>query len=129
MKYVIAILMLVGLSQAQLPDAPHKFWDKKQALLFAVDAGAKTYDAYETHQHISRYTVPESCVTTSTSTNCTFAYMSSYSEPDPIARPFVKHTAGQVAYFSASLAADTGLAYLFHRTGHHKLERWTMALG
>src|SRR6185369_10662964 len=92
---IAVVLSLATVAYAQL-DAPHKFWDKKQTILFALDAGAKAFDAYETHQHVSRYWIPEQCVTTTTSTNCAFAHWSSYGEGDPIARPFVKHTAGQV---------------------------------
>ena len=32
-------------------------------------------------------------------------------------------TAGQIAFFSGRSAAVTGVSYLFHRTGHHRLER------
>lgn len=126
---VTILILLSGTMQAQLPDAPHKFWNKKQVALFAADAGAKAFDAYQTHQHVSSYIVPEQCMTTATSTNCAFAHPSHWIEGDPIARPFVKRTAGQVGYFSASLAADVGIAYLFHKTGHHKLERATMLFG
>ena len=36
----------------------------------------------------------------------------------------VDNHAGFAALEAAGTGTSTGLAYLFHRTGHHKLERW-----
>lgn len=127
--FTILILFVAPMS-AQLPDAPHEFWDKQTKITFALDAAAKTFDAVQTHRFVTPHVVPEQCWTNpDTSQQCRFSYTSSYPEGDPLARPFVKHTPGQVAYFSASLVADAGIAYLFHKSGHHKLERWTFRIG
>lgn len=46
-------------------------------------------------------------------------------EVNPLARPFVKHgAAGQFAASTIGYAFGIGGSYLFHRTGHHKLERF-----
>jgi hypothetical protein len=51
----------------------------------------------------------------------------SFREMNPLARPFVNHgTAGQVAASAIGLGASTGTAYLLHKTGHHKLERFIL---
>jgi hypothetical protein len=51
----------------------------------------------------------------------------SFREINPLARPFVNQgTAGQVAASAIGLGASTGIAYLFHKTGHHKLERFAL---
>ncbi len=45
-------------------------------------------------------------------------------EVNPLARPFVTHGAmGQLAASTLGLGFGMGTSYLFHRTGHHKLER------
>jgi hypothetical protein len=51
----------------------------------------------------------------------------SFREINPLARPFVNQgTAGQVAASAIGLGASTGTAYLLHKTGHHKLERFVL---
>jgi hypothetical protein len=37
----------------------------------------------------------------------------------------VDNRAGFAAIEAAGTAASIGTSYLFHRSGHHKLERWT----
>ncbi len=45
-------------------------------------------------------------------------------EVNPLARPMVTHGAvGQFAASSIGLGFGMGTSYLFHRTGHHRLER------
>jgi hypothetical protein len=36
----------------------------------------------------------------------------------------VNNSAGFAGLEAASAAAAVGISYIFHRTGHHKLERW-----
>jgi hypothetical protein len=51
----------------------------------------------------------------------------SFREINPLARPFVNQgTRGQVAASAIGLGASTGTAYLLHKTGHHKLERFVL---
>lgn len=125
------VILLSALSHAQLPEAPHKFWDGKNKTMFVLDAAAKSYDGFMTHRGLQPYRVKGTCQPDIDPgpNGCLFDYTVSKIDGDPIARPFVKTTAGQVAYFSASLAADAGIAYLFHKSGHHKLERITLGFG
>jgi hypothetical protein len=36
----------------------------------------------------------------------------------------VKNTAGFASLEAAAVMTSVGISYIFHRTGHHKLERW-----
>lgn len=49
-------------------------------------------------------------------------------ELNPVTRVFSGSTVGLAANFAGETAAVIGLSYLFHRTGHHKLERITSML-
>jgi hypothetical protein len=40
----------------------------------------------------------------------------------------VNNSAGFASLEAAGAATSVGLSYLFHRTGHHKMERW-LSLG
>jgi hypothetical protein len=40
----------------------------------------------------------------------------------------VNNSAGFAALEAAGTATSIGIAYIFHRTGHHKMERW-MSIG
>jgi len=42
---------------------------------------------------------------------------------NPIARVFGNSTPGLAVNFAGETASVIGLGYLFHKTGHHKLER------
>jgi len=42
---------------------------------------------------------------------------------NPLARPFVKTTAGTAVYNGGSFALLGSAMYLAHKTNHHKLER------
>lgn len=87
----------------ELPTAPsHKFWDKPNIMLFALDSTAKTADFVATHHNLSHGGV----------------------EFNPLARPLCnKGTAGQSVFFFGQSAAAIGVSYLLHKSGHHRLER------
>ncbi len=80
----------------------HQFWDKKNDWLFAGVGAARTFDYFST-LNLRRRGDQEILVTNDLVDN---------------------HAA-----FAAVEAAGTGVSiatsYLFHRYGHHKLERWT----
>jgi len=80
----------------------HQFWDKKNDWLFAGVGAARTFDYFST-LNLRRRGDQETLVTNDLVDN---------------------HAA-----FAAVEAAGTGVSiatsYLFHRYGHHKLERWT----
>ncbi|MBZ5514350.1 MAG: hypothetical protein LAN62_05820 [Acidobacteriia bacterium] len=79
----------------------HRFWDKKNAWLLAGVAGARALD-YASSRHFRNEGINERLLSNSLVDN----------------RPLF------AAVEVAGTAASIGVAYLFHRTGHHKLERW-----
>jgi hypothetical protein len=87
---------------------PHSFFDAANSALLSADAALIGMNAFSTNLYVSRLRGHEF---------------------DPLARPFVtRGVAAQTAYWAGSFAAAAGTAYLFHRTGHHKWERITLAL-
>lgn len=106
---VLVFILLVGgyasCQQVVLPEAPsHKFLDRKNAVAFSTMAGLVAVDAVTTQHLINEHHA---------------------TEMNPLWRPMV--TRGWQGEFAASAlgySAAVGLAYTFHKTGHHKLERW-----
>lgn len=79
----------------------HQFWDRKNTLLFATTAGLNTADFFATRHNLRN----------------------GGRELNPLTRPFASSTAGLAANFAGETAGVIGLSYLFHKSGHHKLER------
>jgi hypothetical protein len=85
----------------------HQFFERGNNIRFAVLAGLVAADGLTTQLALSGN--------------------GSFREMNPLARPFVNQgTAGQVAASAIGLGASAGTAYLFHTTGHHKLERFML---
>lgn len=82
-------------------ESPHRFWDATNAALFTGVAGARALDYASTRDMRSRG-VNEVLLSNSIVDN----------------RPLF------VGIEAAGTALSIGVSYLFHRTGHHKLERW-----
>ena len=93
---------------APLPEAPqpHQFWDRKNQLLFAGVAGMNAADFAVTRSNLRN----------------------GGRELNPITRLFSGSTAGLIANFTGETVATMGISYLFHKTGHHRLERITSAV-
>jgi len=89
---------------ASSPETPpiHRFWDRKNDWLFAGVGAGRALD-YASTLNLRRRGVDEAFLTNSVVDN----------------RPLF---AGIEA---AATAASIGVSYVFHRTGHHRLERWT----
>lgn len=87
-----------------VPEAPnHAFLDRPAKIRFALLAGVIAADGVTT-QHVLN--------------------TDGGKEVNPLARPLVVHgAAGQLAASSLGYAFGIGTSYIFHRTGHHKLER------
>jgi len=79
----------------------HPFWDKDNILLFAGVGAGRALD-YASTRHFRERGINEWLLSNSIVDN----------------KPLL---AGIEA---AGVAASLGVSYLFHRTGHHKLERW-----
>ncbi len=81
---------------------PHtKFWDKQNGLLFAGVGAARALDGAST-MYMRNRGVDEWLLT----------------------NDVVDNHAAFAVIEAAGTAASIGVSYLFHRTGHHKLERW-----
>jgi hypothetical protein len=112
---LLAALMLLSLplaaqeaqlrtGAAVLPEArasQHRFWDRTNVLLFSGVALFRGLD-YASTRNMQARGREEILL------------------PDDV----VNNSAGFASLEAASAAASVGTAYIFHRTGHHKLERW-----
>lgn len=80
----------------------HRFWDKKNAWLFAGVGAARTFDYFST-LNLRRRGDQEILVT----------------------NDLVDNHAAFAVVEAAGTGVSIGASYLFHHYGHHKLERWT----
>jgi hypothetical protein len=80
----------------------HRFWDQTNLWLFAGVAGSRGLD-YSSTLNMRRRGNHEILLT----------------------NDVVDNHAGFAAIEAAGTATSIGVSYLFHRYGHHKLERWT----
>ena len=87
---------------ASLPKREHRFWDKRNDWLFAGVGAARTLD-YLSTLNMRRRGRQEILLTNEA----------------------VDNHAALVAIEAAGTGVSIGASYLFHRYGHHKLERWT----
>lgn len=94
---------------AKVPKPPspavHKFWDRENDWLFAGVGAGRALD-YASTLNLRRRGIDEVFLTNSIVDN---------------------HPLFAGIEVSAT-AASIGVSYLFHRTGHHRLERWTSAI-
>jgi len=89
-------------SDAQLPANPaHRFWDRENILLFSGVAVFRGLDYASTRNFMARGRT-EILI------------------PDDV----VNNSAGLASLEAAGAATSVGISYIFHRTGHHKMERW-----
>jgi len=90
---------------SSLPEAPehNKFWDNENRALFAGVALLSAADFAITRSILQN----------------------GGKELNPVTRLFSGSTAGLAANFTGETVGVIGLSYLFHRSGHHKLERIT----
>ncbi len=80
----------------------HRFWDRENDVLFAAVGAGRAFD-YASTMNIRRRGINEVFLTNAIVDN----------------HPLF---AGIEA---AATGASIGVSYIFHRTGHHRLERWT----
>ncbi|HEY4837810.1 MAG TPA: hypothetical protein VIH72_04340, partial [Candidatus Acidoferrales bacterium] len=81
--------------------AVHRFWDTENILLFAGVGAARGLD-YASTLNIRRRGINEAFLTNA----------------------IVDNHAEFAAIEAAATAASIGVSYIFHATGHHRLERW-----
>ena len=81
----------------------HKFLDRQNRILFVAVAAFNGADFAVTRSNLQN----------------------GGHELNPIVRPFAQSTVALVANFAIETAGVVSVSYLFHKTGHHKLERFT----
>lgn len=81
----------------------HRFWDRENSILFAATASTATADFFVTHRNLS----------------------AGGRELNPLVRPLAGSTAGLATNFAVETAGVMAISYVFHKTGHHRLERLT----
>ncbi len=124
---LLVSVMLAGYcasaQQTSLPDAPsqnfvstpkvvsftnpesHRFFDRQNKIAFGALAGLIAVDAITTQRLIGSGQAHEA---------------------NPVWRPLVhKGWQGEMAASALGFGAALGMSYTLHKTGHHKLERWT----
>jgi len=89
-------------NQTMSPRQEHRFWDKKNAWLFAGVGASRALD-YSSTLNMRRRGDNEILLT----------------------NDLVDNHAAFAVVEAAGTAVSIGTSYLFHRSGHHKLERWT----
>ncbi len=85
----------------QAPSSQHRFWDRKNKFLFSTVAAFSAADFTVTHANLA----------------------SGGRELNPIVRPFAGSNAALATNFAGQSAGILAISYLFHRSGHHRLER------
>jgi hypothetical protein len=91
-----------GKNQAVERSREHRFWDKENDWLFTGVGAARTFDYFST-LNMRRRGDREILLTNAV----------------------VDNHAGFAAIEAGGTGVSIGASYLFHRYGHHKLERWT----
>jgi hypothetical protein len=91
-----------GKKQTKDQSHEHRFWDRKNDWLFAGVGAARTLDYFST-LNLRRRGDQEILLT----------------------NEVVDNHAAFAAIEAAGTGVSIGVSYLFHRYGHHKLERWT----
>jgi hypothetical protein len=91
-----------GKHQTTEQSQEHRFWDKKNDWLFVGVGAARTFDYFST-LNLRRRGDKEVLLTNA----------------------IVDNHAAFAAIEAAGTSVSIGTSYLFHRYGHHKLERWT----
>ena len=95
-------VMIRAVAPVQIKET-HRFWDRQNRLLFAGVVALSAADFAVTRANLQN----------------------GGRELDPVTRAFGGGTRGLALNFSTEAASMVGLSYVFHKTGHHKLERLT----
>ena len=96
------VVPAAGDSQAKAQTQEHRFWDKQNDWWFAAVGASRTFDYFST-LNLRRRGDQEVLLT----------------------NDIVDNHVAFAAIEAAGTGASIGASYLFHRYGHHKLERWT----
>ena len=94
--------IVAAVQPTTLPEAPsHRFWDRENSVLFATSAALSTADFFVTRANLQ----------------------SGGQELNPVTSVFGRSSAGLAVNFIGENVGVIGISYIFHKAGHHKLER------
>ncbi len=82
----------------------HPFWDRKNRLLLAMNGAMAGADFFTTHRNLKQH---------------------NGKELNPVVGMFAGSTPALATNFALETGGVVAISYIFHRTGHHKLERLT----
>jgi hypothetical protein len=99
----IAPVVLVTVPTRGVKPAPHLFRDRENKTLFAINGALAGADFFVTRRNLA----------------------TNGKELNPVAGIFAGSTPGLAANFMLETGGVIAVSYLFHKTGHHKLERMT----
>lgn len=85
---------------AQPAETSHKFWDRKNKILFLTAAALNSADFTITRSNLQN----------------------GGQELNPIVRVFGRSTPALMLNFAGETAGVVTISYFFHKTGHHKME-------
>jgi len=94
------VVVVVPMNEAP---RPHRFWDRENSILFVTAGAFATADFFTTRANLAN----------------------GGKELNPITRVFASSTPMLATNFALETAGVMGMSYVFHKTGHHKLERIT----
>ena len=97
------VIRIAAPERPSQPSFRHPFWDKQNLTLFSATAALNVADFAVTRANLQQ----------------------GGTELNPVVRIFGRSTAGLATNFAGEAAGVIALSYLFHKTGHHKLERIT----
>jgi len=95
--------LLVSVPALEEKPLEHGFWDRENRTLFAMNAALAGADFATTQRNLNH----------------------NGKELNPLTRMLSSSTPGLAANFAMETGGVIGVSYLFHKTGHHKLERMT----
>ena len=101
---VAPVAPLVAKSPTIVPE--HKFWDRENRALFLTAAALNGADFAVTRANLQ----------------------SGGQELNPVVRIFGRSTPGLALNFAGETVAVVSMSYLFHKTGHHRMERVVSAV-
>ena len=94
---------LVPVIAQPIAPASHRFWDRENRTLFLAAGALAAADFCSTRANLA----------------------SGGKELNPVTRVFAGSTPALAANFALETGGVVALSYLFHKTGHHRLERMT----
>ena len=107
--FLFLVLSPLAVYSQEVPDLSqaHNYWDRPNQLLLITHVALEGADFAITHHNLSR----------------------GGRELNPMGKALCESgTGGQVVFFAGRSAGVVAISYLFHRTGHHRLERSFIAL-